>query len=49
LLGPIVTARPHIRKPVRVFLRFAHEPRVRHKLLAPEDLFPDTVHSVFKV
>ncbi|MDH3230500.1 MAG: hypothetical protein OEN55_11970 [Alphaproteobacteria bacterium] len=49
MFAPIVTARPHIRKPVRVFLRFAHEQGECHKLLAPEDLFPETVRSAFKV
>lgn len=31
------------------FLRFAHEQGVCHRLLAPEDLFPESVHSSFKV
>jgi 4,5-dihydroxyphthalate decarboxylase len=31
------------------FLGFAHEQGVCHKLLAPEDLFPETVREFFKV
>lgn len=31
------------------FLKFAHEQGVCHRLLQPEDLFPETVRSAFKV
>lgn len=31
------------------FLRFAHEQGVCHRLLTPEELFPETVRSFFKV
>jgi 4,5-dihydroxyphthalate decarboxylase len=34
---------------LEAFLRFAHEQGVCQELLDPEDLFPDSVHSAFKV
>jgi len=44
----MIAARPHIRNPLRVFQRFAHTLGVCHKLLAHEDLLPETEYSVFK-
>jgi len=37
------------RPTLETFLRYAHEQGVCHKLLDPEDLFPESVHSAFKV
>jgi len=34
---------------LEAFLGFCHEQGVCHRLLAPEDLFPESVHSAFKV